>query len=138
MVAAEHARLLEPLEARPEWGRGEAHRVREAGSALERISQVAEHSARLVDGISRSANDQVLATQDLVQAMKRISEVSHAILGEATSLRQDVQALARRSHRLRAITGAEGDPSAPDGDGPPRPASRNGRGSRPLATESLR
>ena len=36
----------------------EARRVHEAGSALDRISAVAEHSARLVDGISRSANDQ--------------------------------------------------------------------------------
>ena len=44
----------------------EAQRVRETGSALERISEVAEHSARLVEGISRSSNDQVLATQELV------------------------------------------------------------------------
>jgi methyl-accepting chemotaxis protein len=50
----------------------EAERVHEAGAALGRISAVAEHSARLVDGISRSANDQVVATQELVRSMQRI------------------------------------------------------------------
>ena len=35
----------------------ESQRVRDTGSALERISQVAEQSALLVDGISRSTND---------------------------------------------------------------------------------
>src|SRR5262249_9619528 len=50
----------------------ESERVRETGSSLERISQVAEQSAKLVEGISRSTNDQVVATQDLVRAMQRI------------------------------------------------------------------
>ena len=66
----------------------ESERVRETGSALERISQVAEHSARLVEGISRSTNDQVLATQDLVRAMQRISEVSHQTLERTTRSRE--------------------------------------------------
>ena len=44
--------------SRPRWSRS-PQRVRETGAALERISEVAEHSARLVEGISRSTNDQV-------------------------------------------------------------------------------
>lgn len=73
----------------------ESERVRETGSALERISQVAEHSARLVEGISRSTNDQVLATQDLVRAMQRISEVTHQTLERTTLSRASLQALVR-------------------------------------------
>ncbi len=45
---------------------GESQRLRETGCSLERISQVAERSARLVEGISRSTRDQVLTTQELV------------------------------------------------------------------------
>ena len=68
----------------------ESERVRVTGSSLERISQVADHSARLAEGISRSTNDQVLATQDLVRAMQRISEVTHQTL-ERTTLSRAAQ-----------------------------------------------
>ena len=71
----------------------ESERVRETGSALEHISQVAEHSARLVEGISRSTNDQVLATQDLVRAMQRISEVTNQTLERTTLSRTSLHAL---------------------------------------------
>jgi twitching motility protein PilJ len=71
----------------------ESERVRETGSALERISQVSEHSARLVEGISRSTNDQVLATQDLVRAMQRISEVTNQTLERTTLSRTSLKAL---------------------------------------------
>jgi hypothetical protein len=62
--------------------------IRDAGEALQRISQVAEQSSRLVEGISRSTNDQVVATQDLVRAMQRISEVTQQTL-ERTALARD-------------------------------------------------
>jgi len=71
----------------------ESQRVRETGSALERISQVAELSARLVEGISRSTNDQVIATQDVVRAMQRISEVTHQTLERTTQTRGSLKAL---------------------------------------------
>ncbi len=83
----------------------EARRICEAGSALERIRQVAEDSAGLVAGITRSANDQVDATQGLVRCMQRISETAKAILGEANRARQDVLDLEdlwnRRSPEVR-------------------------------------
>jgi methyl-accepting chemotaxis protein len=73
--------------------RHESDRVRQTGKALERISQVAEHSARLVEGISRSTNDQVIATQDLVRAMQRISEVTHQTLEQTTLSRGSLKVL---------------------------------------------
>src|SRR5262249_61697659 len=78
----------------------ETQSVRAAGAALDRISQVAEQSARLVEGISHSANDQVLATQDLVVAIQRIAEVSRLIFAEASHVRADAQSLARRAQGL--------------------------------------
>ncbi len=81
----------------------EAQRVREAGAALERISQVAEHSAELVDGISRSTNDQVLAAQELVRAMQRISDVSHLTLERSTASRQSIQGLSQWCERLAPL-----------------------------------
>jgi twitching motility protein PilJ len=71
----------------------ESQRVHQAGTSLERISQVAEHSARLVDGISRSTNDQVLTTQDLVRAMQRISDVAHQTQERTSQARTFIQAL---------------------------------------------
>jgi len=71
----------------------ETQRVRDTGSALERISQVAENSARLVEGISRSTNDQVVATQDLVRAMQRISEVTHQTMERTTLSRSSLRGL---------------------------------------------
>jgi twitching motility protein PilJ len=71
----------------------ESQRVRVTGSALDRISQGSEHSARLVEGISRSTNDQVVATQDVVRAMQRISEVTHQTLERTTQSRSSLRAL---------------------------------------------
>ena len=110
----------------------EAERVHEAGAALGRISAVAEHSARLVDGISRSANDQVLATQELVRSMQRISEVSHATLEGATRAREGVQLLSQLSMRLRKHPAPESAPPRPTHPGEAgRPGtSKGGRESR--------
>ncbi|MBX6312621.1 MAG: hypothetical protein IRY99_06830, partial [Isosphaeraceae bacterium] len=115
----------------------ETQRVHEAGSALERINRMAEDSARLVDGISHSANDQVLAARDLVAGMQRISEVSRLILGETTQIRQEIRVLVSRCDRLRALTGArrrvpETTPAADTNGDPGRPPGRNRR---PLAIE---
>ncbi len=94
----------------------ESERVRETGSALERISQVAEHSARLVEGISRSTNDQVLATQDLVRAMQRISEVTNQTLERTTLSRNSLIALVQSCEPWQRLAsagpGAEPPPSA--------------------------
>jgi twitching motility protein PilJ len=99
----------------------ESERVRETGSALERISQVAEHSARLVEGISRSTNDQVLATQDLVRAMQRISEVTNQTLERTTLTRTSLQALVRSCEPWQQLAAArlDGEPLA--GGNPPHP-----------------
>lgn len=78
----------------------EAQRVREAGAALERISEVAELSAQLVDGISRSSNDQVLAAQDLVRAMQRITDVSHLTLERTNQSRESIRSLSQWCERL--------------------------------------
>jgi len=82
----------------------EAQRVREAGSALERISQVAEHSAQLVDGISRSTNDQVLAAQELVRAMQMISDVSNLTLERTTRSRESIRGLVQWCDRLTPLS----------------------------------
>ena len=71
----------------------ESQRIRETGSALARISQVAEKSARLVDGISRSTNDQVQTTQELVRAMQRISDVTQQTQERTTQARSFIKAL---------------------------------------------
>jgi twitching motility protein PilJ len=89
----------------------EAQRVREAGAALERISQVAENSAQLVDGISRSTNDQVLAAQDLVRAMQRISDVSQLTLERASKSRESIHGLSVWCERLAPLSSPELNPS---------------------------
>jgi twitching motility protein PilJ len=95
----------------------EAQRVREAGAALERISQVAEQSAQLVDGISRSTNDQVAAAQELVRAMQRISDVSHRTLERATLSRESIRGLSQWSDRLAPLTATDPPlPELPSGD----------------------
>jgi methyl-accepting chemotaxis protein len=71
----------------------ESQRVHEAGSALERISEVAEQSARLVEGISRSTNDQVLMTRELVRAMQRVSSVTSQTQERTTQARAFITAL---------------------------------------------
>jgi twitching motility protein PilJ len=81
----------------------ESQRVREAGSALGRISEVAEHSARLVEGISRSSNDQVLATQELVRAMQRISEVSQKTIEGTSQARELIGELSRSCAPLQGL-----------------------------------
>lgn len=106
----------------------EAQRVREAGAALERISQVAEQSAQLVDGISRSTNDQVLAAQELVRAMQRISDVSRLILERSTASRESIRGLAQWRDRLEPLTAhplSPFDPPAADPAGLVRPSRPN-------------
>jgi len=90
----------------------ESQRVREAGSALERISEVAEYSARLVEGISRSSNDQVLATQELVRSMQRISEVSHRTTEGTTQARSLIGELSRSCAPVQGLLGGENVPRA--------------------------
>jgi methyl-accepting chemotaxis protein len=71
----------------------ESQRIRETGSSLARIREVVEKSARLVDGISRSTNDQVLTTQELVRAMQRISDVTQQTQERTTQARGFIKAL---------------------------------------------
>jgi hypothetical protein len=73
----------------------ESHRIRETGSSLARISQVVEKSARLVEGISRSTNDQVVTTQELVRAMQRISDVTQQTQERTAQARAFIKALNR-------------------------------------------
>jgi methyl-accepting chemotaxis protein len=89
----------------------EAQRMREAGAALERINEVAEHSALLVEGISRSANDQVHSTHELVRAMQRISEVTQQTQSGSAHLREHVRLLIDRCDRLRRLSTVEGSPA---------------------------
>jgi len=84
----------------------EAQRVRDAGAALERIREVADESAELVDGISRSSHDQVVAAQDLVRAMQRISDVSQLTLERTTRSRESIRGLARWRDRLAPLSTA--------------------------------
>jgi twitching motility protein PilJ len=85
----------------------ESQRVREAGSALDRISEVAEYSARLVEGISRSSNDQVLSTQELVRAMQRISEVSQRTIEGTSHARELIGELSRSCAPLQGLLASE-------------------------------
>jgi hypothetical protein len=85
----------------------ESHRVRETGCSLERISQVAERSARLVEGISRSTRDQVQATQDLVRAMQRISDVAQQTRERTGEARTFIGALKQSCGPWRRLAGAD-------------------------------
>jgi hypothetical protein len=71
----------------------ESQRVHQTGSSLERISEVAEKSARLVEGISHSTNDQVLTTRELVRAMQRVSSVASQTQERTTEARASIKAL---------------------------------------------
>jgi methyl-accepting chemotaxis protein len=102
-IQADTRRCIRALGDQQEEVEREAQRAREAGAALERIREVAEHSASLVETISRSANDQVLATQELVRAMQRISEVSNQTLEHSARARQHVRALAQRCGRIQRL-----------------------------------
>jgi methyl-accepting chemotaxis protein len=99
----------------------ESERVRVTGSALERISQGAEQSARLVEGISRSTNDQVVATQDLVRAMQRISEVTHQTLERTTQSRGSLRALVQTCEPWQqlALAAPPAEPVEPRETAPP-------------------
>ncbi len=92
----------------------EAQRVRDAGSSLQRISEVAEHSAQLVDGISRSTNDQVVAAQALVLAMQRISDVSNLTLERATRSRASILEMAQWCERLAPLSPPDGRAAGTD------------------------
>ncbi len=117
----------------------ESQRVRETGSALERISQVAEHSARLVEGISRSTNDQVVATQDLVRAMQRISEVTNQTLERTTVSRTALQALVRSFEPWQKLAagGLAGEDARPDEPAHGVPRLHDSRRARKLAGEEV-
>jgi methyl-accepting chemotaxis protein len=90
----------------------ESQRIRETGTSLARIRQVVEKSARLVEGISRSTNDQVLTTQELVRAMQRISDVTQQTQERTTQARGFISALnqsCERWQRLGAVDSVPGD-----------------------------
>jgi methyl-accepting chemotaxis protein len=80
----------------------EARRVHEAGAALGRIGDFAERTAGLADGISQSANDQVLATQELVAAMQKVAESAQVILSETSRFRGQADVLTAQVHRAPA------------------------------------
>jgi methyl-accepting chemotaxis protein len=103
----------------------ESQRIRETGSSLERISLGAERSARLVDGISRSTNDQVATTQDLVRAMQRISDVTQQTQERTAQARSFIKALNSSCepwHRLAVAHPAAAGDAAPGAQGRYRPA----------------
>jgi twitching motility protein PilJ len=111
----------------------ESHRLRETGCSLDRISQVAERSARLVEGISRSTRDQVQATQDLVRAMQRISDVAQQTQDRTALARTFIRALKQSCGPWRRLAAADPHTSLacePAGaspratEGPPRRALR--------------
>jgi twitching motility protein PilJ len=93
---------------------GESHQLGETGRSLERIRQVAEQSARLVEGISRSTRDQVLATQQLVRAMQRISEVTHQTQERTTRARAFIRALMQSCEPWQRLAAADRGQAAMD------------------------
>jgi methyl-accepting chemotaxis protein len=96
----------------------ESQRIRETGSSLGRISQVVEKSSRLVEGISRSTNDQVLTTQDLVRAMQRISDVTQQTQERTTQARAFIRALNQSCEPWQRLTAIDPVPGAA-ASGPP-------------------
>jgi len=93
----------------------ESQRIRETGTSLARIRQVVEKSARLVEGISRSTNDQVLTTQELVRAMQRISDVTQQTQERTAQARGFIGALNQSCEpwqRLAAVDSVSGDTSS--------------------------
>lgn len=94
---------------------GESHQLGETGRSLERIRQVAEQSARLVEGISRSTRDQVLATQEVVRAMQRISEVTHQTQERTTRARAFIRALQQSCEPWRRLAAADRSPAPTEG-----------------------
>ncbi|WP_205678736.1 methyl-accepting chemotaxis protein [Aquisphaera insulae] len=118
----------------------EGDRVRETGVALDRISQVAEDSARLVEGISRSTNDQVIATQELVRAMQRISDVTHQTLERTTRSRASLRALVKSCEPWQRLATAPSEPAPGRDPSPPGhlPAPLGPRRARELASSEAR
>ncbi len=118
----------------------ESQRIRETGSSLARISQVVEKSSRLVEGISRSTNDQVVTTQDLVRAVQRISDVTQQTQERSTQSRAFIKALNQSCEpwqRLTAIdpvTGAAA--SGPAGAGLQAPEASPTSSAGPLTSPS--
>jgi twitching motility protein PilJ len=94
----------------------ESDRLRETSSSLERISQVVERSARLVDGISRSTNEQVSATHDLVRAMQRISEVAHQTQERTAQARAFILAVQESCESWQRLAGFEAASGSPQHD----------------------
>ena len=87
----------------------EVSRVREAGAALERINEASERSAALVDGISRSANEQVAATSQVVNMMTEVLQITQQTVGDAAMTREHVMMLARNCDQLQRLAAL--DPS---------------------------
>jgi hypothetical protein len=83
----------------------EARAVLEASTSLECISRVAEDSARLVEGISISAGEQVEATQAMVQGMHTIAEFSRQIHGEASRIRKCTRGISLRCQQAGGLAG---------------------------------
>jgi twitching motility protein PilJ len=109
----------------------ESQRIRETGSSLARISQGLEKSARLVEGISHSTNDQVLTTQDLVRAMLRISDVNQLTQERTTQARAFISTLKQSCEpwqRLAADEPVSGVPTS----GPAGPVPHAPEGAPPL------
>jgi len=100
----------------------ESQRVHQAGSSLERISHVAEQSARLVEGISRSTNDQVLSTRELVRAMQKVSNVTSQTQDRTTQARAFIKALRQSCDPWQRLAAASPGPTAA-GPAPVTPAS---------------
>ena len=90
----------------------ESQRVHQTGSSLERISEVAEQSARLVEGISHSTNDQVLTTRELVRAMQRVSSVASQTQERTTEARAFIKALRKSCDPWQRPAGASLAPTA--------------------------
>lgn len=81
----------------------EATRVREAGAALEQISNASERSAFLVDGISHSALEQVTATQDVVHMMTTALAITRQTVQEAEQANDYVRQLSERLALLERL-----------------------------------
>jgi twitching motility protein PilJ len=90
----------------------ESQLAHEAGSALERISEVAEQSARLVEGISRSTNDQVLMTRELVRAIQRVSSVTTQTQERTTQARAFIMALRQSCAAWQRLSATGSAPAA--------------------------
>ena len=79
----------------------ESQQLQETGCSLERISQVAERSARLVEGISRSTNDQVVGSSYVTTAWGRdysdVSPLKGIVFGGGSTHTLDVSVDVSRS-----------------------------------------